>query len=170
MWLKTVFKRGETLNSCNTKPKTAYSHWLDTDLFFHILPQLEKKKRKKSCIQNHSRTLNVLPSYFNVHFGKVDFWPNKNWIWELHWHYYLLPKLAYYVPSSPRKISEMGTVRLASLPNEEKNSSGSQCIDHHAFYERSTLEHRCLNQNTVGNWCHALLPGWLVAAETSMRS
>lgn len=26
MWLKTVFKRGETLNSCNTKPKTAYSH------------------------------------------------------------------------------------------------------------------------------------------------
>lgn len=115
----------------------------------------------------------LLPSYFNVHFSKIkDFGSNNKWIRESHWNDYLVPKVACYVSSSsPRKISEMGTARLA-LPANKKDPRGFQCIPHRAvpFTGRSRPEHSCLDQSAESSRCHTVLLGWPVATVTGTRS
>lgn len=71
---------------------------------------------------------------------------------------------------SKKMISEMGTIKLASLPNEKKDPVAPTAIDHHTLYKRSTLKHSCLIQNTAVNWCHALPPGLPGSTVTGTRS
>lgn len=115
----------------------------------------------------------LLPSYFNVHFSRIkDFGSNKNCIRELCGNDYLVPKVAYYVSSSS---PERSLKWLLQGQHHWLTRRRIQWFPVHlslcpAFYERSRLERSCLDQNTDGSRCHALLLGWPVATVTGTRS